>query len=137
MRELYYVLQDIRPRPALYLGVKSLTALRIFISGYEFKEMIDNHAKATGLDFVKNHDEFFKVSAEYSTCRFLDYFDRFVSVYYNDITTKGWCNLILEGTQSEEKAVDKFYELLDEYVITSKDDIESQYNKILPDIFRT
>ena len=133
MSELYYLLQDIRPRPALYLGKKSLTALRIFISGYEFKEMIDDRARATGLDFVENHDEFFNITIKESP-RFLDYFDRFVNVYYNVVTTLGWCNLILEDTQSEEKAIDKFYELLDEYVKISSKEIEKKYNKMLSQI---
>jgi hypothetical protein len=54
-----------------------------------------------------------------------------VSVHYNVITSKGWCDLILDDTQSEEKAVDKFYELLDEYVETPKEEIENKYNDLL------
>ena len=36
MKNLYEILEMIRPRPAMYLGQRSLTALDGFIGGYSF-----------------------------------------------------------------------------------------------------
>ncbi len=89
----------LRKRPAMYLGRKSLTAFVDFTFGYSFA--MEQYAIED-----RNNDPFL-IPGE---------FHEWVRNWYKiEPTAKGWWNLILERTDSEETALDKFFELYDEF----------------------
>jgi len=96
MESVYEMFEDLRQRPGMYLGKKSITLLDVYFGGYI-------------------HDEF-KSNPNYHTSFFG--FTDFVRKYHNGSLSKGWPTLILDAVNgNEEKAVDLFYELLDEFLI--------------------
>lgn len=100
MDAIYRILKEIKKRPGMYLGEKSITRLRNFLDGY----LISKH------DMDKNYNtSFYK-------------FASFVGEYYDDSSNKGWNRIILENSEDEAKAVDIFYELIDKF-------IEKKYEK--------
>lgn len=95
MESIYEMFEDLRERPGMYLGKKSITLLYVYFGGYIHKDFKAN--------FTNYHTSF---------CDFTE----FVRKYHNGSLSKGWSSLILDATDGdEEKAVDLFYELLDEF----------------------
>ena len=95
MEILHYLLTKIRIAPSMYLGIKSLTNLALFLSG------------AAGAMAVMTGN-----LASYAPHGFEQFvFDRFPTQDSINIFTN-----ILRNTANEEEALDKFYELLDEFL---------------------
>lgn len=92
--KLYVLLQDIRERPELYLGKKSVERLCHFINGYR------EHETYT-VDTVKN-DWMYDLK-------------RYIEGYYNLNTDHNWSSLMQFFSNTEEEAFDKFYEFFDEF----------------------
>ena len=98
---LYKMIEDMRVRPAMYLGTSSVTKLQSFLDGYQ--------AALYNFDIEEIQDILlplpFWFFHEYVARRF-DYYE----------STSGWCNMILDQTaQDEEKGLQLFYTLLDEF----------------------
>lgn len=91
--KFYDLIENLKKRPAMYLGKASITLLEAFLNGYGvFNEQID-----------------------YGQPSF-DGFNDFVGKFYGKHTTAGWKNLILaDHYGNEEEALDRFFVLLDEY----------------------
>ena len=95
-QELFEVLDGIRRHPNM-TGVegKSLTALRVFLCGYECgvarseKRGIFGHLRPFNIWVAKE----------------LGFAE----------PTSGWCNMILARAKSEERAFDMFFDLLDRF----------------------
>ena len=97
---LSVLVQKIREQPEFYLARKSLTFLFSFIEGYIWR------IRKETLNYSYQCD-----------CYSWDFME-FIFAHYNaeQNVLKGWDDVILEHTPSEEEAFDKFYELLDEFV---------------------
>ena len=97
MKKTEYVdrlLEEIRIKPAMYLGKKSLETLSIFVTGYECAVDEITGSQDAGL-----------------FCRMQE----FVQDKYNiPMTSRNWAQLISERTASPEAAFDLFFELYDE-----------------------
>ena len=91
------LLNDMRIRPGVYFGKKSLDRLTAFLSGY----MCCVHERDGG-----------------STV-YLPGFQEFVSERYNIKSAQHWSNIITFFSSTEEDAFDLFYELLDEFYYQS------------------
>ena len=92
------VLKEIEKRPLLWLSEENIQCLDSFLSGLKIGR--------------GNRD----VDSE-----LLDGFQFFVSLQYNEKnTTRGWCKIIASHT-APSKSLDKFFELLNEYLISKKD----------------
>ena len=95
MEPVYEMLGQLRAIPGMYLGKKSISRLYIFMTGYTYAQ--------------------FEFNESYQTS--FDEFTDFVRKYHNCSLSKGWSSLILDAVNGdEEKAVDVFYELLDEFL---------------------
>src|SRR4051794_31569707 len=92
------VLDNIRKRPAMYLGEYSLSALSHFISGYCFA--LDTHAILRSSDPVALPRDFHDWTA--------------YRLHFKE-STSGCRNTILNHVGSEIDAFDRFFTLLDEY----------------------
>ncbi|MBD1942803.1 hypothetical protein H6F50_10610 [Coleofasciculus sp. FACHB-712] len=79
----------------MYLGKKSITLLKAFISGYYFARQTNNVAILEEIPpFGQFHD--------------------WIARYYNwESSTAGWNNIILQEFGDEAKALDVFFELLE------------------------
>jgi hypothetical protein len=116
MKELYKLLKEMEPRPAMWTGELTLKSIRTFINGYSCAlhkyEIIDFNKK----DEPNFHDW---------TAKKLGFYE----------STAGWQNMILAVTiglnpkeikwenydsnvtkEQHEKSIKNFYELLEEYI---------------------
>ena len=94
---VFQLLDEIKRRPGIYLdGEKSLRRLRSFIVGY------DGGLGACGVQL--------------EDAQAMSGFDKWVAHRLGfGGSTSGWCNMILSKTESDEKAYERFFELLQEY----------------------
>jgi hypothetical protein len=91
---LYEQLNQMRERPGMYLGRKSLTLLGAYIAGYvDHQYAID-----------KNHRSSFSKFGEY------------VREYFDIHTDHDWIKIITFYSSTDEDAVDLFYTLLDRFL---------------------
>jgi uncharacterized protein (DUF433 family) len=93
--DIYELIERIRPRPALYLGSRSISRLDSFLTGYR-----------CALDDLK-------VNGTPSFWYFHDWVAMKLGAY---ASTAGWCHLLLESMDGDEdKALDRFFSYLDEF----------------------
>jgi hypothetical protein len=97
MSNFYDFLQNIRKRPAMYLGQRSITRLHIFLCGYRFAR------SELGISQTEQEREFGE-------------FQSWLEQKFNVETTQSWANIILSRTKNESQALDNFFELLDEFL---------------------
>ncbi|MEH2004939.1 hypothetical protein [Nostoc sp.] len=95
MKNLYETLEMMRPRPQMFLGQRSLTALSGFIGGYFFA------IEENGILIEEENPPF---------SQFHDWVARYYKWYES---TAGWKNIILREVGDEAKACDVFFELLE------------------------
>ena len=120
----YFILQEIRKKPGLYLGSKSLQSFMQFWHGYvlgiaskEWKKSTDGRFETQDkvIDTVMQHAV---ASNSYPLDQHFMYgFDEFVHKHYNrNRIAMDASSLILENSSSDEEAFDKFFELFDEFL---------------------
>lgn len=92
------LIEQIRRRPGLFCGCKSLTAFYHFLLGYQ-----------TGCRLSFPEGDRFQLEVPSDFHDWAAYRTRFRE------STSGWCNMIVDTSASEEDAFDRFFELLDEH----------------------
>ena len=99
---IYDIMDGVREKPALFMGSKSITALRNFLDGAIYASQI------LGIDDDGCND--------FSPIPFR-FFNDYVAQFYNYFeSTSGWMNMILNKNNGEEKdSFDIFYKLLDDF----------------------
>ncbi|MCD1258180.1 hypothetical protein B5M42_004915 [Paenibacillus athensensis] len=100
MNILYNKLQQIKQKPALYLGKKSLPLLQAYLNGY-----VAYH------NDTNNEEDYF----------FLPELRDYIIQHYNIDTSHGWPELITFFSSNDNEAFDKFYELLDDFFSKNTD----------------
>ncbi|MEH2296042.1 hypothetical protein [Nostoc sp.] len=95
MKNIYELLEMMRPRPGMYLGQRSLTALRGFIDGYDLASWESG------------------ILLEEETPPFRQFHDWIARYYKWNESTAGWKNIILREVGDEAKACDVFFELIE------------------------
>ncbi len=96
MNYLYQLLERIKKRPGMYLGKKSITHLRILLIGYDLAR------SDLGLPKTEQEQEF-------------NGFQDWIQQKFNDESTQSWASIILFNSEDESKALDRFFELLEEF----------------------
>ena len=122
MDSFYFLLQKIREMPGLYLGKKSLEALIHFWNGYAIRGNKETWEKETGLNYFEDFEKqpvhlTLKMKFEPGGNYVMDGFNEFVYKHYSCIMpamSGAW--MILEKSNSDEEALDKFFELLDMFL---------------------
>lgn len=95
---LYEKLKQIKQRPQMYIKRKSLSYLKAYIDGYITRQLeIDNNYRSSFDDFGK-----------------------FLENYYKTNISRSWDEIINFYNESEEEAFEKFYELLDKFLLEYK-----------------
>jgi len=113
---LINVLKKIQAHPITYLYDKSLTSLCYFIDGYTCK--------------AREHNPYYSDSLSGKTITYGIEFEAFVFNYFsctNFDAVKDWCFIIIERSDSDAAAFDKFLELFSKYVEGKVDDPNSKY----------
>lgn len=91
-------IEAIRAWPGMYLGEPSLRAFFHFLSGYQTALHHHGIKDDTTLDLVPR-----------------DFHDWVAYRTHFDESTSGWCNMIIETSESDAQAFDRFFELLAEH----------------------
>ena len=97
MTRLFAHLYKIRPRPGLYLTHASLPLLNAYIKGY-----------VHGRDDDDIDDDW------KSLCDFQAFLEK--KHGFLEPSPLGWCKIIMQHSDSEGQAFDRFFELLDEFL---------------------
>ena len=118
-RDERMLLSSLKKRPGMYLGKTSLTGFVNWFYGYR-----------TALKMTKLYSERIIIPdglLEYAAIKYLGHTK----------TSKGWFTLILEKEPDEKKALEIFWELLDEYLVSlgyepipEWEDIKDNFNEI-------
>lgn len=97
---IYDIIDGVRERPALFMGNKSITVLRSFLSGAVYTSHM--------LDIDDGYNDFSPIPFRF--------FNDYVAQFYNYFeSTSGWMNMILNKNNDEEISFDTFYTLLDNF----------------------
>jgi hypothetical protein len=99
---IYDMLEEMRERPAMYIGSHSIVLMRAFLDGYKFAACRNDMVEDSHPEFSEFHDW---VARRFG---------------WNE-STAGWANIILQETGNDEAAaLDQFYLLIDEFKATEK-----------------
>lgn len=94
--KVYELLLEIRHRPEIYIGKRSLTELVSFMDGFQYA--------------------FYVINDKQKYINFFSGFRRWVSKRYGITSTQHWSKIICFYSIDEADAFNNFYELLDEYL---------------------
>ncbi|HLP90025.1 MAG TPA: hypothetical protein VK184_15720 [Nostocaceae cyanobacterium] len=97
MDNLYNLLQNIKKRPAMYLGRNSIFSLQSFLDGYYFAR------REIGIPLTEKESEF-------------QTFLQWIRERFNVETGQLWSSIILFHSADEKSAVDRFFILFDEFM---------------------
>lgn len=96
MLDLYDLIRNIQKRPAMYLGQPSITHLRAFLAGYFFAR----HQSEQPETEQEQH--------------FSD-FQTWVQQQFKVTSSQSWDKIILFFSQDEQKALELFFQLFNEF----------------------
>ncbi|HEY9621935.1 MAG TPA: hypothetical protein V6C78_16380 [Crinalium sp.] len=96
MLDLYDMFEKIKSKPAIYLGRLSIFQLEAFYFGYSFTR------HELGLPQTEQELEFAK-------------FQEWLQNRFEIKTTQSWASFILFLSRDEKDALDRFFELLDQF----------------------
>lgn len=99
--DLYDLIENIRKRPSLYLGKPSLEHLQVFLDGYSFARR--------QLKIPPSQQE-----------REFEEFQTWTEEKFNQQNTQSWTKIILFYSENEKMALERFFELFDEFVNQKK-----------------
>lgn len=99
-RDERMLLSSLKRRPGMYLGKASLTAFVNWVDGYKSALMTTKLYSERVILPDGLHD--------YASIKYLGH----------TATVKGWFSIILEKEPNEKKALEIFWELLDEYLVS-------------------
>jgi hypothetical protein len=93
---LYEMLQEIKKRPGMYLGKRSISRLRSFLDGYM------GAREDLGLPRTEQEREF-------------NGFQEWIQERFSITSSHGWDSIILFYSADERDALDKFFELFEKF----------------------
>lgn len=111
---LYELLEQIKVRPEIYIGTKSLFRLRHFLDG-----VLHCLNDMQGLHLDRESD----------CSEFLQGFQEWIQMRYDICSDHHWSSIIIFYSYDEADAFDSFYDMLNEFL--KLNDSEREYKKIL------
>ncbi|MGV0024407.1 hypothetical protein [Phormidesmis priestleyi] len=93
---LYQVLRDIKTRPGMFLEHRSITRLRAFLDGYSSARF------DLGLPMTEQEKAF-------------NGFQAWIQTHFEMTTTQGWDRIILTHSTDEQDALNRFFELFEQF----------------------
>ncbi|MDZ8137680.1 MAG: hypothetical protein RM049_20645 [Nostoc sp. DedQUE04] len=101
VRALYELLDSIKKRPGMYLGTSSITKLDMLLRGYSLAQ------REVGVPLTEQEREF-------------EGFQSWVQEKYGIKSGQSWSKIILFYSVDEHEALQKFFELFEEYLNRNK-----------------
>ncbi len=101
----YELIYKIKKRPALYLGKSSLSQLKTFLDGYSFA------LRQLNIFLSEEEQEF-------------EEFQEWIEDKFNQSSTQHWSRIILFYSEDERDALNRFFELFDEFINDNKKETE-------------
>lgn len=99
--EFYKFLEDIKKKPGLYIGTKSLISLTYFLDGIFYT-----------LHYLNGQKEY---------PNFLEGFQEWIQIRFDITSTQHWSNIINFYSSNDVNAFDLFFELLNEFLNLDKE----------------
>jgi hypothetical protein len=99
MDNFYNLLQKIKKRPAMYLGKKSIFSLQAFLDGYYFAR------RELKVELTEEESEFQE-------------FLKWIRQKFNVETGQLWASIVLFHSADESKAVERFFNLFEEFKVS-------------------
>lgn len=96
MADLCELLHQIKKRPGMFLDSPSIKSLQMLMMGYNIARRDQN------IPLTKQEIEF-------------QGFQQWIQDKYNVLSSKSWATIILENSQDERDALNKFFELFEEF----------------------
>ncbi|BAY61756.1 hypothetical protein NIES22_18230 [Calothrix brevissima NIES-22] len=96
MSKFYELLQKVKKRPSLYLGKRSLSHLQVFLDAYTFAR------REIGIEPTEQEQDF-------------EEFQEWIEQRFNQVNTQSWSRIILFYSEDESDALEKFFELFEEF----------------------
>ncbi len=97
MSNLYQILQNIEKRPLMYLGKAAISNLRSYLSGYLIAK------RELGIYPTEQKEEF-------------NQFTDWIGQKFNINSAQSWDKIILFFSEDEKVALDRFFELFNEFI---------------------
>ena len=105
MHDLYTLVKKIKKAPSMYLGQHSIICLQAFLSGYSVaKHELGGQPTEQEQDFRE--------------------FPEWIQKKFNIQTSQSWASIILFYSEDERKALDKFFQLFEEF-LSRNDSLET------------
>ena len=95
--DIYQLLENLKKRPSLYLGKRSISHLQVFLDGYTFAR------RQLGIPVSEQEREF-------------EGFQIWIEQRFNQPDTQSWTRIILFYSEDERDALDKFFNLFEEFI---------------------
>jgi hypothetical protein len=97
----YELLEKIKKRPSMYLGKRSISQLQVFLDGYTFAR------RELGIPLTEEEREFEELQ-------------EWVEQRFNQASTQSWARIILFYSEDERDALERFFELFEEFLQRNK-----------------
>lgn len=107
--ELYELLKNIKKRPAMYIGTKSIMNLKVFLDGVFYAAA-----------YLDEQDE---------SPRFLQGFQEWIQIQYDISSSHHWSSILNFFSADEAEAFDLFYKRLDDFLSLGEE--AGRYENIL------
>jgi len=129
------LLHKILEKPFDYLSEKSLKSLRTFLNGYKLRCKMEQWEKESDLNYFEHNESRIQLGLDRNFVEYQE-FNIFVHIYYNHgvmrakdgtnryLTSHTINSLIIEKSNSEEEAFDKYFELREKYLSMSDKEIK-------------
>ncbi|QLE58428.1 hypothetical protein [Nostoc sp. TCL26-01] len=101
MVDLYDLIHNIQKRPVMYLGKASVSNLRTFLAGYCFAR------RQMGIPQTQQEGQFTQ-------------FQYWIQQKFNLTSNQTWDQIILFFSHDEQTALEKFFQLFDEFTQTEQ-----------------
>ena len=101
MDNLYDLLQKIKKRPAMYLGRHSVFSLQAYLDGYYYAR------RELGVPLTEQESEFQE-------------FLKWIRERFNVETGQLWSSILLFHSADERSAIDRFFNLFEEFINQEK-----------------
>jgi Trp operon repressor len=101
MDNLYDLLQKIKKRPAMYLGRHSIFSLQAYLDGYYYAR------RELGVPLTEQESEFQE-------------FLKWIRERFNVETGQLWSSILLFHSTDERSAIDRFFNLFEEFINREK-----------------
>lgn len=112
MSSLYSLLNKIRQKPGIYIGVPSVSNLHMFLCGYAFSR------QEQGIDMTAEEETF-------------EQFQPWIQQRFNVSDSISWAKIILLHSVDERAGFELFFQLWTEFINSKQQKTHDQYERVV------